>query len=476
MNTKNIFIFTSALTVLGCTATHEKRPNILVIFVDDMGYSDISCYGQQKWQTPNIDKLANEGVLFTDAYAASSLSSPSRAGLLTGRYPTRMGINGVFFPDSFTGIPQDELLISELLQSSGYKTGIIGKWHLGSRDRYLPLQNGFDEYFGIPYSNDMSATVYIRGNEVEEFHVDQTQMTKKYTEEAVSFIRNHKENPFFLYFAHNMPHVPIYCSDEFKGKSKAGLYGDAILEIDWSVGQIVDELEKQGILENTIIIFSSDNGPWLQEGPFGGEAEPFREGKATSFEGGVRVPLIMYWKDKFPATVNHDVVSLLDCFPTIAHFSGATIPSEIRIDGFNISKLLDGTGKRENNTIAYFSDNQHVTGLRVGDWKITLPGKEIKGNFWRASTVAHDTLLFNLKEDPSETTNLFKHNKKKAKEMTIALEDYIASFGEIGTPLVRRGNNQQEHLKEQRENAIKEAIENGIESKASIKNDFKTIE
>ncbi|MFC4677151.1 sulfatase-like hydrolase/transferase, partial [Dysgonomonas termitidis] len=204
MKVRNILMTTSLLSLAGGHVNAQERPNIVIIYLDDMGYSDISCYGQKKWSTPHIDRLAQEGVRFTDAYSASPVSSPSRAALLTGRYPARMGIQGVFYPDSYTGIPQEELLLSELLKPAGYATGIVGKWHLGSRDKFLPLQNGFDEYFGIPYSNDMGAQVYLRGNEVEDFHVDQSQMTKKYTAEAKDFISRHKDKPFFLYLAHNM--------------------------------------------------------------------------------------------------------------------------------------------------------------------------------------------------------------------------------------------------------------------------------
>ena len=462
----NLVYFTSVLlSLFGALKAENKHPNVVIFYIDDMGYSDISSYGQKKWTTPNIDKLANEGVQFTNAYSASPVCSPSRAALLTGRYPARMGIQGVFYPDNFTGIPQNELLIPEFLKSSGYSTGIIGKWHLGSRDRFLPLQNGFDEYFGIPYSNDMSSQVYLRGNEVEDFHVDQSLTVKKYTEEAKSFIARHHENPFFLYLAHNMMHVPIFCSEAFKGKSNAGIYGDAVLEVDWSVGEVVNELKKQGILENTLIIFSSDNGPWIQEGPLGGEAYPLREGKTTSYEGGVRVPAIAYWKGKIAPSKNDDVISTLDWFPTIAHISKSDIPESVRLDGYDLSDLLMGKGKRASNAYAYFRDNKEVTGLRVGDWKISMPQEMIKGNFWRASTAAHDTLLFNLKDDPSETTNLFHANSQKAKEMVSAFKKYRDSFGNIPPALVQTGNNQGKYLQEQRQEAIENAKGKGVQSR-----------
>lgn len=472
---KGLFLLGVPCVISGCsspTASTEagedkQSPNIIIIYNDDLGYADVSSYGQQKWQTPNIDKLANEGVRFTDFYSASSVSSPSRAALLTGRYPVRAGIQHVFFPESFTGIPQEELLLPELLKTGGYSTAVVGKWHLGHRDRYLPLQNGFDEYFGIPYSNDMLGQVFLRGNDVEAYEIDQTQLTKRYTEEAVKFISGHgNKEPFFLYLAHSMVHVPVFRSKEFEGKSGHGAYGDAVLELDWSVGQIVQTLEEKGLLENTLIIFSSDNGPWLQEGPEGGEATPLREGKGTTYEGGVRVPAIAYWKGKIVPAVNREVASTLDWFPTIAHLAGIAVPDTLKLDGYDLTDVLLNKGKRASNQYAYFRNNKDVTGLRVGDWKITLPEEEIKGNFWRASTSAHDTLLFNLKEDIGETTNLFRKETGKAKELVAALEKYKAEFGEIPPGLVQFRNNQLRELAEQRANSIKTAEQRGVKSKA----------
>lgn len=446
--------------------TTSQPPNIIIIYIDDMGYEDISSYGQNKWKTENIDALAKGGIQFTDFYSASPISSPSRAALLTGRYPARMGIQGVFFPESYTGIPQQELLLSEVLKARGYKTSIVGKWHLGHRERYLPLQNGFDEYFGIPYSNDMQAQAFLRGNEVEQFHIDQTQITKRYTEEAVKFINKQQpDKPFFLYLAHNMMHVPVFRSKNFEGKSGHGPYGDAVLEIDWSVGQIIKTLKDKGLLNNTLVIFSSDNGPWLQEGPYGGEAHPLREGKGTSYEGGVRVPAIAYWNGHIKPAVCHDVASTLDWFPTISHLANATLPEKLIVDGYDLTNLLLNGGKRANDRYVYFRENKVPTGIRVGDWKLTLPQGLIKGNFWRTSTAAHDTLLFNLKTDIGETTNLYKKYPKKAKELSIVLEKYKESLGTLPPALVQYGNNQLRELSEQRRIAIEEAKKKRIKSK-----------
>ncbi len=469
-------LLASAGVVFTLPTFAQQEPNVLIIYMDDMGYSDISCYGQQKWHTPNIDRLGQEGIRFTAAYSASAVSSPSRAALLTGRYPSRMGIKDVFFPESYTGIPESEVLISELLKEKGYATGVIGKWHLGHRDKYLPLQRGFDEYFGIPYSNDMTAQVYLRGNEVEEFHIDQSQMVKRYTHETIDFINRHQDQPFFLYLAHNMMHVPVFCSEEFRGRSGHGLYGDTVLEIDWSVGRIIDTLEEKGLLENTLVVFSSDNGPWLQEGPLGGEADPWREGKGTSFEGGVRVPYLVYWKGKIQPAVREDIVTTMDLFPTIAELCGLDVPAGLRIDGYSLTELLLKGGKRVSDQYAYFRDNTVATGLRAGDWKITLPEGQIYGNFWRASTAAHDTLLFNLREDPEEQINLYYKYPEKASEMAEALSTYKKEFGEIPPPLVVGFNDQLRELHQQREEAIEEAKQRGITSKAQQIDGFTNAE
>jgi len=258
---------------------NSSTPNIVFIFTDDLGYGDIGCFGATDIKTPHIDRIANEGIKFTSFLSASPVCSPSRAGLLTGRMPQRMGINAVFFPESFTGMDPGEITFAEILKEKGYRTAAVGKWHLGHMERFLPLNQGFDQYFGIPYSNDMESVVYLRDNEVESFEVDQTYTTQKYTEEALTFIDKASASPFLLYLAHNQPHVPIYASPDFRGKSERGLYGDVIQEIDWSVGQVLAKLEEKGILENTMIVFSSDNGPWLVMEDHGGSAGPLREGK-----------------------------------------------------------------------------------------------------------------------------------------------------------------------------------------------------
>lgn len=449
----------------------SEKPNFIFIYMDDMGYADLSCYGETRWNTTNIDSLANHGMRFTDCYSASPISSPSRAGFLTGRYPVRMGIQGVFYPDSYTGLAPEEETMAELLKPQGYSTACIGKWHLGSRDKFLPLQQGFDSYFGIPYSNDMSAQVYLRGNEVEEFHIDTKNVTKTYTQEALQFIHKNANHPFFLYLAHSMMHVPIFVSDEFAGKSGAGIYGDAVLEIDWSVGQIMKTLRELGLEDNTLVVFTSDNGPWLQEGPIAGRALPLREGKTTSYEGGVRVPCIAYWKGKIKTSTNKDLISLLDWFPTVAQLSGAKLP-DVRLDGYDISPELKSTGKRESQDYAYFHNNRDITDYRSGDWKISLPAPRIQGNFFRPSTAAHDTLLFNLREDVGEKYNLYHKYPKKAKEMADKLEKYKKNFGKIPPALVMTGNDASKYLQDLRSKARQNAKAANVQDKSKETDGF----
>lgn len=465
---------TVSISCTGQQAVEAEKPNIIFIYMDDMGYSDLSCYGETRWQTRNIDALAEQGMRFTDFYSASPVSSPSRAGFLTGRYPVRMGIQGVFYTDSYTGMPPEEVTVAEVLKDEGYATSCIGKWHLGNREEFLPLQQGFDEYFGIPYSNDMGSQVYLRGNEVEEFHIDIDNVTRKYTEEAIDFITRKAGKPFFLFLAHTMMHVPIYVSEEFAGKSGAGIYGDAALEVDWSVGRIMETLRKLGLEENTLVIFTSDNGPWLQEGPLGGRALPLREGKTTAYEGGVRVPCIAYWKGKIAGSVNTDVATMLDWMPTFTSLAGGKLP-DVKLDGFDITDVLNGSGKRISQDYAYFRNNRDVTDYRSGDWKISLPAPAIQGNFWRTSTAAHDTLLFNLRDDIGEKRNVYNLYPEKAREMATKLNEYVSNFGEIPPSLVMTGNNASRYLREQRQTAREKAAAEGWRDRSNQFDGFEEI-
>jgi len=445
--TKNKFTFLFLL--IQCFYSFGQKPNIVYIFADDLGYGDLSCYGAKDINTPNIDQIAKQGIKFTEFYSASSVCSPSRAALLTGRYPQRMGINTVFFPESFTGIPDTEITIPEILKEKGYATGIVGKWHLGHHYQYLPLQQGFDEYFGIPYSNDMESVVYMRGNEVESYKVKQQYITKTYTKEAQKFITKNKDNSFFLYIAHSMPHVPLYASEEFIGTSKRGLYGDVVQELDWSVGQILKSLREHGILENTLIVFSSDNGPWLAMKEDGGSAGDLREGKTFTFDGGMKVPTVAMWKNRIPqGIINTEVASQMDWFPTIANITGSSIPKGLVIDGLDISKVLTDKGNRKNSDLL-FLDGKQLQGYRSGQWKVKLPYKGFRGNKWKQLVKAHDTLLFNLNTDPGEKNNLFEKYPEKAKEILKEMIEKYQDMGKLPPSLITKAQADQSHFKKQ---------------------------
>lgn len=412
-------------------AQKTTRPNIIFIYADDLGYGDLSCYGAKNIATPNIDALASGGVKFTSFYSASPVCSPSRAALLTGRYPIRQGINGVFFPDSYTGIDASEVTIAETLKAAGYSTGIIGKWHLGHMESFRPLKHGFQYYFGIPYSNDMNSVVYMRNNEVAEWKVDQHYITQRYTDEALNFIEKNSNKPFFLYVAHNMPHIPIYASEKFVGSSNQGLYGDVIQELDWSVGEIVKKTRTKGVEDNTLIVFSSDNGPWLVMGEDAGSAGPLREGKQTTFEGGMRVPAVAYWKGKLPeGKIVNDMATMMDWFPTFTKLGGGKLPKGRAIDGEDIFPLLTGQGKRKGNQLAYYY-NGKLEAFRLGDWKLKLPFAGTKSTNSQRGIEAHSTLLFFLKDDVGEQKNLAEKYPEKLNELEKAMDVFVQSLGKL---------------------------------------------
>ncbi|MBK8000452.1 MAG: sulfatase [Verrucomicrobia bacterium] len=345
-----------ALLIRAAESAPNPLPNVVLIFCDDMAYADIGAFGAKGYPTPNLDRLSRQGVKFTDFYVAQPVCSASRAALLTGCYPNRVGIKGALGPQSKIGLNSNEVTIAELLKERGYATAVYGKWHLGHRPEFLPLRHGFDDFFGLPYSNDMwpnhptAGTNYpplplIRGEQIIEFMPNQTQLTTWYTRHAMDFIERNKQQPFFLYLPHNMPHVPLFVSDKFAGKTKRGLFGDVIAEIDWSVGQILDTLKKNHLEENTLVLFTSDNGPWLVYGDHAGSAKPLREGKATVFDGGVRVPFIARWPGKIPAgSTCREPAMTIDVLPTIARLTGARLPIH-PIDGLDIWPLLSGAKK-----------------------------------------------------------------------------------------------------------------------------------
>lgn len=424
------------------TAATPPPPNIVFIFADDLGYGDIGAFGATDVKTPNIDQIAARGAKFTDFYSASPVCSPSRAALLTGRLPIRMGIHHVFNETSYRGMPESELTIAELLQTRGYATSAIGKWHLGHQPSFLPLNQGFDEFSGIPYSNDMSPLPWLEGNDFVEDTVDQTQITQRITDAAVDFIDRHTGAPFFLYVPHPMPHVPLYTSGPFEGVSARGAYGDVIEELDASVGEIMGALDRNGLTENTLLVFTSDNGPWIFMGDEGGSSGPLRNGKGTTFEGGVRVPTVAMLPNVIDAgLVYQDPASMMDWLPTIAGFTDAVLSETLVLDGVDLSDRLRGSGAVDA-TLRSFPLYSHgrLEAVRQGDWKLkrsySTAGNPIPApiRMFLGGEIGlkdHDALLFNLRDDPSEQKNLAKKHPEKVAELETLMAEFEAEIGEI---------------------------------------------
>jgi arylsulfatase len=377
------------------TVVEKRLPNIVLIFIDDMGYADVGCYGAEGYETPNIDRMAEQGMRFMSFYVAQAVCSASRAALLTGCYPNRIGIFGAYNDQAKVGINPGEETIAEVLKKKGYATACFGKWHLGHHHKFLPLQNGFDEYLGLPYSNDMWPVEYdgtalpeghsklrypalplIEGNEkVAEIRSleDQDTLTTRYTERAVRFIEKNKDKPFFLYVPHTMVHTPLGVSDKFKGKSEQGKYGDVMMEVDWSVGEILKTLEKNELENDTLVIFTSDNGPWMNFGKHAGSAGPFREGKGTSWEGGVRVPCIVRWPGQIPSgTECNRMAATMDVLPTLAGITGASLP-EHKIDGVNLIPLFQGNSDANPRDHLFYYYGKQLQAVRQGKWKLHFP-------------------------------------------------------------------------------------------------------
>ena len=432
------------------------KPNFIVVFVDDMGYGDLGSYGHPTISTPNLDKMAYEGQKWTQFYSASSVCTPSRAGLLTGRLPIRNGMigskNRVLFPDSKYGLPNSEITIAEKLKENGYKTVAIGKWHLGHKKEYLPLQHGFDYYYGIPYSNDMdkingetccpgskywqkyqnrspgSTNYYnvplIENNEIIERPVDQTTITKRFSDKAIEFIKKNKEDNFFIYLAHNLPHIPLYASDDFLGKSKRGLYGDVIEEIDHGIGLIMEELKKNNLDKNTIIVFTSDNGPWLPFETHSGSAGLLREGKGTTWEGGQRIPGIFWGAGIKPGVIN-DLGSTMDIFPTLLEMSNTSMVDDRIMDGISIKNTLLKHEPSKRETIFYYRSRE-IYAIRYGEFKAHLITQGAY-NYPKGSDrkfILDKPLLYNLNIDPSEKYNVADKNPKILVEINKILEKH----------------------------------------------------
>ncbi|TDI45016.1 MAG: arylsulfatase [Acidobacteria bacterium] len=433
-----------------------RPPNIVIIFTDDQGYADVGVYGAVGFETPHLDQMAAEGIRFTNFLVSSPACSPSRAALLTGSYPVRVGIPNVLFPHHNIGLAPEEITIAELLKEKGYATAVFGKWHLGHHPEHLPLSHGFDEYFGIPYSNDMTPDVSKNPNpaaqrhppiplveqlEVIEIEPDQSQLTRRYTERAVDFIERNRERPFFLYLPHTMPHMPLFVSERFQDASERGLYGDVIMEIDWSVGEILGALERLGLDEQTLVLFTSDNGPWLVKGENGGSAGPFREGKGSSFEGGHRVPAIMRWPGQIPAgLVSDELVTAMDIFPTVAGIVGAELPTDRVIDGKDIWPIVSGQpGAKTPHDVFYYYWPSALRAVRSGKWKLHLPHTY---NSIEGAQIATETFhgiyrqaeiglsLFDLETDRGETTDVSAEHPEVVERLLALAEEAREELGD----------------------------------------------
>ncbi len=465
-------LFLLALFFFSCTPKNqndnqESLPNIVLVFIDDMGYGDVGVYGATGFETPNLDKLATEGMRFTNFYSAQPICSASRAGLLTGCYPNRIGITGALFPYHNVGINPEETTIAEMLKEKGYATAIFGKWHLGHHEKFLPLQNGFDEYLGLPYSNDMwplddvgdpipenhgrssfPDLPLIEGNEPIDYLTtleDMDTLTTLYTEKAVDFINRNAENPFFLYLPHTMGHIPLGVSEKFRGKTEKGKYGDVMEEIDWSVGEIEKALEANGITENTVFIFTTDNGPWLNYGDHAGSAGGLREGKTTSWEGGQRVPFIIKWPGHTPeGTICNQLACAIDILPSIAELTNADLPN-LKIDGVDISELWEGdTNAKPREDILFYYGTNNLNAVRKGNWKLVLPhtwdsydappGQNGYGGP-RIRKKVEEVELYNMMRDPGEQFNVVEYYPEKVTEIMKIVDAARAELGDLNVGL-----------------------------------------
>lgn len=410
-----------------CSA-QERSPNFIVIFADDMGYGDLGVYGHPTISTPNLDQMAADGMRFTQFYVAASVCTPSRAGLITGRLPVRSGMasykSRVLFPDSTGGLPASEVTIAELLKQKDYATATVGKWHLGHLPQYLPTRHGFDSYFGIPYSNDMSKAQpvppkhelwgeaskseyfdvpLVRDEDEIERPAHQPTLTRRYTEEALEFMRKNREKPFFLYMPHTMVHVPLFRDKAFEGVSRRGLYGDAVEEIDWSVGRILDTLRELELDEETLVVFTSDNGPWLTFDEQGGSAGLLRMGKGSTWEGGMREPGIFWMPGTVEQGVTAELGATLDLLPTFAAMAGLEPPSDREMDGYDLTPVLTGTGPSPRDEVFYYRGTE-IWAARVGRYKLHY---QTKSGYLRDERLQHDPpLLFDLMVDPGERYNV----------------------------------------------------------------------
>ncbi|MCA9190970.1 MAG: sulfatase [Planctomycetales bacterium] len=407
-----------------------QPPNFIVVFCDDLGYGDLGCFGHPTIKTPNLDQMAREGMRWLQFYAAAEVCTPSRAALMTGRLPPRTGMcsnnRRVLFQDSQGGLQGSEITLAEMLRDAGYRTACVGKWHLGHHPQFLPTSHGFDSYFGIPYSNDMDRVAeapkgataifeprssyfnvpLMRDTAVVERPADQTTLTRRYTEAALEFIQRPSNKPFFLYLAQTMPHVPLFRSPEFEGHSLRGLYGDVVEEVDWSVGQILSVLRETGQAENTCVVFTSDNGPWLSQKSHGGSAGLLREGKGTTWEGGMREPTIMWWPEHIPANTSTAALGCTtDLMATFAALTGAKLPTDRTLDSFDLSPVMLGQPATPRQEMYYYRGFE-LMAVRNGPWKVHYQIQGSYGTEPRQLTKCEPPELYHLENDPSERYNL----------------------------------------------------------------------
>jgi arylsulfatase A-like enzyme len=456
----------AALLLTSSIHAADPPPNVVIVFTDDQGYGDLGCFGAKGFTTPNIDRLAKDGIRFTDFHVSQPVCSASRCSILTGCYANRLGIHGALGPNARIGINESETTIAEVLKPKGYATGIVGKWHLGHRPQFLPVKHGFDSYFGLPYSNDMwphhpeakpgsyPNLPLFENDKILNADVgpaDQAKLTAQYTERAVKFIAANKDKPFFLYVAHSMPHVPLFPGDKFKGKSEQGTYGDVIQEIDWSVGEILKTLDEHKLARNTLVIFTTDNGPWLSYGNHGGTAGKLREGKGTVWEGGVRTPFVARWPGVIPAGSEcREPAMTIDLLPTIAKFAGAELP-KLPIDGRDIGPLLKnepGAKSPQDAYLHYYNVNE-LQAIRSGKWKLILPhtyrtmqgqdpGKDGTPGKYKPVKLTEPE-LYDLESDVGESKNVAAANPEVLKRMLLLAEKAREDLGDSLTKRTGKG-------------------------------------
>lgn len=454
------FYFLMSFLAVGCwsdssqdqSQNSSEPPNFVIIFVDDMGYGDVGVYGHPTIRTPHLDRMAMEGQKWTNFYVGASVCTPSRAALLTGRLPVRNGLTSnevrVFFPNSVNGLPQEEITLAEQLKKANYATAAIGKWHLGHREEYLPTNHGFDYYYGIPYSNDMDRITdkeyqefwqdrdehtienfnvpLMQNTEIIERPANQNTITKRYTEEAISFIREHKDEPFFVYLAHNLPHIPLFASDEFRGTSERGLYGDVIEEIDHGVGQVITALKEEGLADNTIVVFTSDNGPWLSFDLHGGSSGLLRAGKGTTWEGGMRVPSIFWSPAKIKPAVVTGIGATMDLFTTFSALAGVPVPDDRIIDGVDLTATLLNNEPSLREDMLYYRGTE-IYAARVGDFKAHYITEGEYGMF--GGKEKHATpILYNLSEDPSEQYDIAEDHPEVIESINAMVKEHKANL------------------------------------------------